>query len=257
MDDAVKSIESEFNTCIGIVNVLSMSVSSSFIRTHAYKEIKGMVPDSVYNYIVDNRLYNNNNVNIAWSVSRIIEDLNNTLSQHRFVHSLNVAKTAKALAEIYNVNPNTAYLAGILHDCAKHLNNEQLIEMCKNNNIFISKTEELCPHLLHAKVGAFIAKNKYGITDTEVLEAITWHTTGKPNMTVLEQIIFSADYIEPGRDKQPNLDELRQIAQSDLDLLVFRILKDTIEYLTAKQLKTIDKHTMDAYEYYKQLIEER
>ncbi len=95
-------------------------------------------------------------------------------------------------------------------------------------------SEERNPSLLHGKVGAFMAKNKYGITDEEILSAITWHTTGKDNMTDLEKIVFCADYIEPGRTKQPHLEELRSIALSDLDMLTFRILEDTVEYLKAK-----------------------
>ncbi len=102
-----------------------------------------------------------------------------------------------------------------------------------------------------------MAKNKYGITDEEILSAITWHTTGKDNMTDLEKIVFCADYIEPGRTKQPHLEELRSIALSDLDMLTFRILEDTVEYLKAKSLDCIDDNTITAYNFYKKLIEER
>ena len=102
-----------------------------------------------------------------------------------------------------------------------------------------------------------MAKNKYGITDEEILSAITWHTTGKDNMTDLEKIVFCADYIEPSRTKQPHLEELRSIALSDLDMLTFRILEDTVEYLKAKSLDCIDDNTITAYNFYKKLIEER
>ena len=125
------------------------------------------------------------------------------------------------------------------------------------HNLPINVFEERNPSLLHGKVGAFMAKNKYGITDEEILSAITWHTTGKDNMTDLEKIVFCADYIEPGRTKQPHLEELRSIALSDLDMLTFRILEDTVEYLKAKSLDCIDDNTITAYNFYKKLIEER
>jgi nicotinate-nucleotide adenylyltransferase len=131
------------------------------------------------------------------------------------------------------------------------------LQICKDNNLPINVFEERNPSLLHGKVGAFMAKNKYGITDEEILSAITWHTTGKDNMTDLEKIVFCADYIEPGRTKQPHLEELRSIALSDLDMLTFRILEDTVEYLKAKSLDCIDDNTITAYNFYKKLIEER
>ena len=131
------------------------------------------------------------------------------------------------------------------------------MQICKDNNLSINVFEERNPSLLHGKVGAFVAKNKYGITDEEILSAITWHTTGKDNMTDLEKIVFCADYIEPGRTKQPHLEELRSIALSDLDMLTFRILEDTVEYLKAKSLDCIDDNTITAYNFYKKLIEER
>lgn len=256
MNQKITEIEEKYQTKIEIINMKSQSISSSYIRTHNFEAFQNMVPERVAKYIKDNGLYNGQNKNLAWPLSKILDDLQKNLNSSRFSHTLGVAETAKEMAEIFNVNPNQAYLAGVLHDCAKNISNEELIEICSKNNISISKFEADAPYLLHGKVGAYIAETKYGITDQDVLSAITWHTTGHENMTELEKIIFSADYIEPGRTKQPNLDFLRQIAKEDLNLLTFNILKDTLIYLKDNKMICIDENTMKAYKYYKKLTEE-
>lgn len=253
MDNKIKEIEVAYNVKIGIISMPSMAVSSSYIRTHDYSNIKELVPDEVWKYIVDNKLYQNDDINIAWSLNQITEDLKYRLKPNRFKHTLGVAKTAKEMAEIFGVNPNQAYLAGMLHDCAKQLSDDELLETCYDNDITVTEIEKLSPYLLHGKVGAHIASTRYGITDKEVLSAIVWHTTGKENMTNLEKIIFSADYIEPGRNKQPNLDFLRKISHTDLDLLVYNILKDTLDYLQNSSNKSIDENTINAYNFYKKI----
>lgn len=257
MENKIDEIEKTYNVKIGVIHMNSLDISSSFIRVHDYSEIEKSVPKSVFRYIKDNELYQNNNVNTAYLVNKITEDLRNVLTDSRFEHTLGVAKTAKEMAECFGVNPNQAYLAGILHDCAKKLSDEELLQICETNNIAVTESEKANPYLLHAKVGAHIAATKYGITDKEVLSAIIWHTTGKSDMNTLEKIIFSADYIEPGRNKQPNLEYLRKIAKTDLDMLVYSILKDTLEYLKTSGKNSIDENTVNAYEFYKNLINER
>lgn len=257
MDSDIAEIEAKYGANVGIISMEKMHDSSSYIRTHSYEEIKDMVTEPVYHYIVENNLYQNCNVNTAWSVNKITEDLEKTLKPARFQHTLGVAQTAKEMAEIFDVNPNKAYLAGILHDCAKNFTDEQLLHICAENNVHISDTEKNSPYLLHGKAGAIIAKLKYKIEDQEVLSAVVWHTTGKEQMSDLEKIIFSADYIEPGRNKQPNLEYLRRISKTDLDLLVYNILKDTVDYLQKSGKKSIDANTINAYQYYRKLIEEK
>lgn len=257
MDEKIREINEKFETSVGMINMKSMAVSSSYIRVCERSLIKDMVPEVVYEYIIENDLYADDNVNVAWSINKITEDLKIVLKPQRFEHTLGVANTAKEMAETFGVNPNKAYFAGMLHDCAKNLSDEQLLQICAENNIEISEYEAKSPYLLHGKVGAHIARTKYGISDEEILSAIVWHTTGKPNMTDLEKIVFSADYIEPGRHKQPNLDFLRELAQKDLDLLTFNILKDTVEYLKENKSDSIDDNTISAYEFYKKLMEER
>lgn len=239
-----------------ILDTKVSNISSSFIRSNPLEICKQMVPNAVYTYIRENDLYLNENKNTAWSVIEIKNDLKKVLNEHRYSHTLGVAQTAKSMAEDFDVNPNLAYLAGLLHDCAKYYSNKELLEFASNNIIPISIYEQNAPHLLHGKIGAYIAQNTYHIEVLDVLNAIKWHTTGKANMSKLEQIIFCADYIEPGRNVQPNLSYLREISHKDLDLLTFNILKDTLEYLKTKD-QIIDNHTVEAYEFYKKKIGEK
>ena len=111
-----------------------------------------------------------------------------------------------------------AQTAGLLHDCAKCIPNDKKLKLCEKKNIPVSEIEEKAPFLLHSKLGVYIARKKYDVEDKEILSAVRWHTTGKPEMTQLEKIIYLADYIEPGRDKAPNLARVRRLAFEDLDV---------------------------------------
>ena len=131
--------------------------------------------------------------------------------------------------------------------------------MCKENNIQLSETELNNPALIHAKLGAFLAQTKYHIIDDDIINAIYYHTTGRPNMSLLEKIIFVADYIEPLRTKQPYLSMLRESAFTDIDYTVYRISEDTLEYLESNNdnKNMIDSNTKETYLYYKNIVETR
>ena len=190
--------------------------------------------------------------------SRVIEirkHLKKKLDPMRFEHTLGVSYTCQALAMRYGYDLDKAELAGLLHDCAKNLTNEKRLDICRKNNIPINAAEEKNPFLLHAKVGSYLAQKKYGISDREILDAITYHTTGRPDMTVMDKIIYIADYIEPGRSQAPGLPEVRRLAFTDLDDCLFRILGDTLDYLTASKME-IDEATRQTYDYYKSLREQ-
>ena len=107
----------------------------------------------------------------------------------------------------------------------------------------------LDPFLLHAKVGSYLAKSEYHITDQDILNAILYHTTGRPGMSRLEKIVYVADYIEPSRKQAPHLSDIRKLAFRDLDEALFRILKDTLEYLQGIG-NTVDQMTQETYDFY-------
>lgn len=182
--------------------------------------------------------------------SQIRKAMKKVQDSKRFEHTLGVAYTSMALAMKYEVSIKDAELAGLLHDCAKCLSHEDKIKICEKNGIKMTELEKRNPFLLHTKVGCFLAKNEYGIHDENILNAILNHTTGRPDMTLLEKIVFVADYIEPGRDKAPNLTQIRKIAFEDIDKALVWILKDTLEYLKAVGGE-IDPMTRNTYDYYR------
>ena len=171
----------------------------------------------------------------------------------RFEHTEGVMYTASSLAMCYGENVEKALVAGLLHDCAKCIPDRKKIKICQKNDIAITDLEAENPFLLHAKVGAYIAREKYGIEDGEILSAIACHTTGKPDMSLLDKIIYISDYIEPMRRKAPNLPEVRVMAFQNLDLTLFKILSDSLAYLRNSPEK-LDTMTVQAYEYYKELL---
>ena len=182
-------------------------------------------------------------------LEQIREKLSHILKKSRYLHSLGVEETAGNLAILYGYDMKKARIAGILHDCAKHLSEQELLAECTNHHIPISEVEKQCPFLLHAKVGAFYAGTKYGINDEEILNAITYHTTGRPSMSLLERIIFIADYVEPNRGALPGIDQIRMAAGKDLDSAVVMILENTLNYLL-NHAKMIDTMTLETYHYY-------
>ena len=189
---------------------------------------------------------------MKYDLTKIENELKSKLSEYRFRHTQGVRYTAAALAMAYKLNLEDAEVAGLLHDCAKYMSGDKLIEYCNKHEIEISPSELAVPHLLHAKAGEYMAKHKYDISDQSILDAIRWHTTGRPEMTLLEKIIFVADYIEPMRDKAARLPEIRYTAFRDLDECIYMILEDTLNYL-GKNTESIDETTKIAFEYYKRI----
>lgn len=188
---------------------------------------------------------------------KLEKELQSTLKESRFVHTQGVRYIAAALAMCHGQNMIQAQIAGILHDCAKGYSDEKLLEICHNKKIEISDSELESPHLLHAKVGAYLAKQQYRVEEKEVLSAIRYHTTGRAGMTPLEQIIFIADYIEPNRKEIPGLEESRRLAFKDLDKAAYYILENTLLYLKeTKGEDKIDPITKEAYFYYKEKCKE-
>lgn len=182
-------------------------------------------------------------------ISKIKKELAKELDTKRYEHTLGVAYTAACLAMRYDCDMDRAYLAGLLHDCAKCMTHEERLKYCQKHDIEVSKIELQNPSLLHAKVGAKMCRQIYDIKDEEICSAVRFHTTGRPNMTLLEKIIFIADYLEPNRDEAEDLPVVRKQVFCDLDKALCTILKDTLLYLDGSD-KVVDPMTLQTYEYY-------
>jgi nicotinate-nucleotide adenylyltransferase len=145
----------------------------------------------------------------------IIEKLKVRLLEKRFNHSINVMKMAVVLAKKNGVDETKAKFAGLLHDCAKNMSDEELISYCLENNILIDEIKKKFPGMLHAEVGADIAKREFE-ADEEICEAIRYHTLGNIHMTTLDKIIYVADLIEEGRELE-GIEEIREAALKDIN----------------------------------------
>lgn len=183
---------------------------------------------------------------------KLRKKVKDVMTKSRYEHTLGVEFTAASLAMRYEVDIEKAELAGLLHDCAKCIDSEDTLDECMKYNIELTDVEKRNPFLIHSKLGAVHAKKLYGVDDEDIISAIRFHTTGKPDMTMLEKIIFIADYIEPGRDKAPNLKEIRKMSFMDIDEAMYMILKDTLDYLDKGEGEK-DELTRDTYLFYKNI----
>lgn len=182
---------------------------------------------------------------------RIINNLREALTSKRFEHTLRVEETACSLANYYKVDEELVSTAALLHDCAKDLEPDQMHRLAKDLQLNMNGLEEY-PQIIHGFLGAKIAHNRYGLGDNKLLDAIQYHTTGRPNMSTIEKIIYLADYIEPGRVGIAAIDKVRNVVYEDLDKALFMALENTISYLESIN-KPIHPLTQSSLQFYKQL----
>ena len=237
-------------------DISSTQVRASFKITNPQYRVSPDCPAGVIQYAEDNHLYDVNPL----TEDEMLSLLRLELKPKRIVHSLGVRDTAVELAKIHGYDENKARLAGLMHDCAKYLSLEDKLELCRKYEYPVSEIELKNPELLHAKAGAAYANAKYKITDPEILDAIYYHTTGKPAMDPISLIIFISDYIEPGRHHSDKLDDFRKLAKESLEKCAGRILEETLIYLDSRpgnQIKAVDPQTQRSYEYYKLYLEEK
>ena len=194
---------------------------------------------------------------MIYDLDNITEKVSKKIDADRLRHTIGVEYTAASMAMVLGANKGAEFMekamvAGLLHDNAKCMPPEKLLEKSIKHGLELTEAERKNPFLLHGKLGAYYAHSRYGIDDSDILNAITWHTTGRPDMSLLEKIIFTADYIEPGRTKQPRLDDIRKLAFTDIDSCVYAISDDTLNYLSGRK-RCIDAMTVKTRDFYKSL----
>lgn len=173
-----------------------------------------------------------NNLNIEnIDTKQIIEKLNTMLKPKRLEHSINVAKCAIKLSEIYGYDKEKAYLAGLVHDCAKYFTKEQIDSYVEKYNIELDPLEVDNIALSHSIIGSFAIQDVFNIQDMDIINAVRYHTTGRENMSTLEKIIFMADMIEEGRNF-PGVDHLRELSfNKQLDKALITSFNNTIKFV--------------------------
>ncbi|MFH1541506.1 MAG: bis(5'-nucleosyl)-tetraphosphatase (symmetrical) YqeK [bacterium] len=165
----------------------------------------------------------------------IVKKLQALLDQERFEHSLRVEQTAIELAKKFGVSEEKAGLAGLLHDYARQFDRPQLLVQAKKHALTIDPVSQQEPKLLHAELSAHLVKHDFGISDPEILSAISKHTLGSPAMTDLEKIIYLADHLEEGRD-YPGVEKLRTSAENNPNQAIAAITSHMLEYLRGEKL---------------------
>lgn len=172
-------------------------------------------------------------VNFMWNEKEITEYLRLNLDNQRFKHSLRVQETSISLAKHYNIDKDKASLAGLVHDCAKNFNIIEVVNILEKNGYNIDKMFLKNSNIMHGLVGSIIAETIMNITDRDILNAIAFHTTGRANMSMLEKVIFIADYIEPMRNFI-GVEELRELAYKNLEDALLLSFNNTIKYVIDK-----------------------
>lgn len=182
----------------------------------------------------------------------IKDKLQSALSIKRYRHTLGVVEESVKLAQMYSEDIQKAELAALLHDCAKDYPDKMKLRLCKEYHIELNDAMKSQPDLTHSFLGAEVANREYEIDDNYILDAIRYHTTGRQNMTLLDKIVFIADYIEPNRKYFESLDTIRKLAYTDIDRAMKLGLETTVDYVKQKGNK-LHYLTLEALENYKNL----
>lgn len=207
-------------------------VSSTAIRKRlAQTALCDDLPPQVMTYIRIAGLYGHKGLPNG---REMLERLKNALRPPRYLHSLRVAYTAVELAMLHNIPQAEAELAGLLHDCAKHLPLEEMQQIAIRSRLQLDADILQKNSLLHGPVGAVVAKESYGVTNEQVLAAIACHTTGKVDMTPLDMLLFLADKTEPGRKSYPLLEQIRALSRTDLTKATLLSVESSRDYVLSK-----------------------
>ena len=241
------TLEATGARCV-VTDIVAPDVSSSRIRgqirsgDHSWK---AAVPADVAEYIESHDLYLPGTPSEAPTTDdQLTEIIRRRLTPYRFTHSVAVAEEAKRLALKYGADPAKAYTAGLLHDILKDASPAEQLQIAADFDILLDDTEQASQKLWHARVGAVFVEKILGISDPEIVSAIRYHTTGRANMTLLEKIIYVADFTAAGRDYD-DVDVMRRLADESLDEAMRYALEYTVADLHEKH-RTVHADTLAA-----------
>ena len=209
----VAALRECYGARIQLMAVDGLDVSSTEIRRMVAEDrpISSLVPVAVEKYIRQRGLYL-----CDYGEPELLKKLKDTLTPHRYIHTMGVADTAERLAARFNVDPLRARLAGLLHDCAKSMPLDEMRALVQQNTPDLDEEELDTRAVLHAPAGAILAERDYGVRDRNILSAIRKHTLGDGIMSPMDALIYVADFIEPNRVSFPGLDKARKTAEKDI-----------------------------------------
>jgi len=215
-----------------ILKIPGIDISATELRSRVINDIpiKYFIPPAVEKYIQDFGLYKHPDPKdkVIWQA------VADKLSKKRYRHTLGVLETALLLAARHGINLHETYLAALLHDYAKELTEAEKRALCKEFNIPLDPIQTQYINLMHGQLSAELARRQFNIEDTEVLEAISYHTTGRTGMGILEKIIKIADNIEPNRPNYPGIETIKSLANTHLNQATAASIKRDIQYTKEK-----------------------
>ena len=243
-------LQREYGARVELISHTPLEISSSEVRDRLSRRLgSDLVPEAVYAEIIRRRWYNAQ-AELSWLREQGIS----YLDPKRISHVMGCEYEAMQLAQRWGEDPELAAEAGILHDITKRLSVDEQLNLCEKYGILNTEEEIANPQTLHAKTGAAMAADLFGVNEA-VRDAIRWHTTGKPDMTLLEKILWLADYIEPTRDFK-GVEKARALAYEDLDAALYEGLRHTVEHLIKKGKHPL-QDTAEAAAWYAERIGER
>ncbi len=238
------SLENENGARVCLLEHTPLPMSSTEVRERLRLGLGSEeLPEAVYELIIKKGFYDAK-PELPWLRRMVMPYLN----PDRIAHVGGVESQAVMLAMHWGADPDSAAVAGILHDITKAFSKEKQLKLCRKYAIMLENGELEHPALLHARTGAALARDLFGISD-EVYGAIRWHTTGRPDMTVLEKILYLADFTEPTRDFD-GVERLRALSFEDLDRAMALGLQMSVEEIRARGREPFHD-TLDAYNWYK------
>ena len=229
-----------------VIDFEPFECSSTKVRNalmSADDRVADMLPEKVHSYIIEKGLYTDGYTSIRKLLRKKLDD-------YRYIHSLGVADSARELAKIYGADEEKAYFAGLLHDVAKNTPKDEQLRLMENGGITLSEEEKNNPALWHAMAGECYLKLHMGITDPEFLGSVRYHTTGKAGMSLMEKIIYVADYISAERN-YPDVDVMRDLS---LNHSLEEASLYSLIYTFNKQTKLQGIIHPDSVEYYNELL---
>ena len=228
-----------------IVDFEPFECSSTKVRNALLsgEDATSLVPEKVLTYITENSLYTD-------EYTPIRQLLRSKLDDYRYIHSLGVADSARELARLYGADEEKAYLSGLLHDIAKNMPKDEQLSLMEKGGVILNDAEKNNPALWHAMVGECYLRLKMGITDPEILGSVRYHTTGKAKMSLMEKIIYIADYISAERN-YPDVDVMRNLS---LKHSLEKASLYSLIYTFNKQTKLQGIIHPDSVEYYNELL---
>ena len=248
MEQQKQLLETRYQAQVALLeNPELIELSSTDVRAAlAAGQGTALVPIAVWGYVQRERLYGVDTDLKHLSPDALRPIAMSYLKPKRMPHVLGTEAEAVRLVRRYGGDETQARIAALLHDCTKKLEMPEQLALCEKYGIALDELEQKALKLLHSRTGAAIARDVFGVEDA-VYDAIRYHTTGKPDMTRLEKIIYLADYIEPTRDF-PGVDRLRQVVYEDLDQGLLLGLTMTIAEMT-EMGNPIHHLTLDAQRY--------